>query len=150
MICPKLNLVFKSPFFSKLKEKFINYDVNQSAFIQGRLITDNILAAFETLHSMQTRMWDKVGFMSVKLDISKAYDRVEWPFLEAAMTRLGFADRWVQLVMTCVQIVSYSVIVNGNRVGKIITSRGIRQGNPISLRGRQNRAKPHCPALTSF
>jgi hypothetical protein len=49
----------------------------QSAFIPGRLITDNILAIYETLHSMQTRMWSKVGFMGIKLDMSKTYDRVE-------------------------------------------------------------------------
>lgn len=105
---------------------------HQSAFIQGRLITDNIFAAFETLHSMQTRMRGKKRFMGLKLDMSKAYDRVEWPFLEAAMARLGFAERWVQLVMTCVRTVSYSVIVNGNRVGKICLTRGIRQGDLIS------------------
>jgi hypothetical protein len=46
----------------------------QSAFILGRLITDNILAAYETMHTMQTRMWNKVGYMGIKLDMSKAYD----------------------------------------------------------------------------
>jgi hypothetical protein len=50
---------------------------NQSAFLPRRLITDNILAAYETLHTMHTRLWSKVGFMGIKLDISKAYDRVK-------------------------------------------------------------------------
>ena len=49
----------------------------QSVFISGRLITDNILAAYETLHTMHTRLGGKKSFMTVKLDMSKAYDRVE-------------------------------------------------------------------------
>ena len=49
----------------------------QSAFIPGRLIIDNILTPYETLHTMHTQMWSKVGYMGIKLDMSKAYDRVE-------------------------------------------------------------------------
>jgi hypothetical protein len=105
---------------------------SQSAFISGRLITDNIIAAYETMHIMQTRMWSKTGYMGIKLDMSKAFDRVEWSFLEAVMHKLGFADAWVRLVMNCVKSVRYSVVVNGNVVGNIIPSRGIRQGDPIS------------------
>jgi hypothetical protein len=105
----------------------------QSAFIPGRLITDNILAAYETLHSIQTRMWSKVGFMDIKLDMSKAYDRVKWSFLEAVLIQLGLTERWVNLVITYIRTVSYSVVVNGNLVGLIRPSRGIRQGAPYPL-----------------
>lgn len=50
---------------------------NQSAFIHGRLITDNILVAFEALHTMNERMKGREGYMVLKLDMSKAYDRVQ-------------------------------------------------------------------------
>jgi hypothetical protein len=105
---------------------------SQSAFISGRLITDNIIAAFETMHSMHTRMWGRTGYMGIKLDMSKAYDRVEWLFLEAVMAKLGFDPLWIKMIMVCVSTVSYSVAVNGNVVGKIFPSRGLRQGDPIS------------------
>ena len=49
----------------------------QSVFIANRLITDNILIAFESLHHMKTSCIGKKGFMAMKLDMSKAYDRVE-------------------------------------------------------------------------
>ncbi|XP_062162097.1 uncharacterized protein LOC133869155 [Alnus glutinosa] len=80
----------------------------------------------------EARMWSKMGFMGLKLDMSKAYDKVEWGFLESAMLRMGFETKWVHLIMACVRSVHYSVLVNGNLVGDIRPSRGIRQGDPIS------------------
>ncbi|XP_062170581.1 secreted RxLR effector protein 78-like [Alnus glutinosa] len=70
--------------------------------------------------------------MGIKLDMSKAYDRVELKFLEALMIRMGFDERWVFLIMQCVTSVQYSVIINGSLVGDIRPSRGIRQRDPIS------------------
>ena len=105
----------------------------QSTFIPGRLIIDNVLTAYETLHTMQSRMYGKSGFVAIKLDMSKAYDRVELVFLEAVMKKLGFAQRWVNLIMMCVCTTTFSVIVNGQPMGQIFPSRGIRQGDPISL-----------------
>ncbi|XP_059441954.1 uncharacterized protein LOC132174292 [Corylus avellana] len=104
----------------------------QSAFIPGRLIIDNVLAAYETLHTMHSRMWGKNEFMAIKLDMRKAYDRVEWRLLETVMLRMGFNSRWIHLIMMCVSTAQYAVLVNGSPKGKIYTSRGLRQSDPLS------------------
>ena len=64
---------------------------------------------------MTNHKMGKTGYMTVKLDMSKAYDRVEWVFLEEIMRKLGFEERWINLTMVCVKSVSYSILVNGNQ-----------------------------------
>lgn len=71
--------------------------------------------------------------MAIKFDVSKAYDKLEWSFHDAMMRRLGFDDVWIDRVMTCVSAVSYSMLVNGQSSSIIKPSRGLRQGDPISL-----------------
>jgi hypothetical protein len=70
--------------------------------------------------------------MALQLDVSKAYDRMKWDFLELIIRRLGFDERWVFLVMTCVRTFKYSVIINGQAYYEITPSHGLRQGDPLS------------------
>ena len=104
----------------------------QSAFMHGMLITDNVLVSFETMHHISNKKIGKMGEITLKLDMSKAYDRVEWGCLEKIMEKLGFDERWRGLVMRCVRTVTYSIKINGSPKGHIIPSRGIHQGDPLS------------------
>ena len=98
----------------------------QNAFVHERLIADNVLVAFETMHHIIQKKGGAMGNMALKLDMSKDYDRVEWVWLEKIMSKLGFDEKWKKLVMQCVTSVTYSVRVNGKPRGHITPTRGIQ------------------------
>ena len=62
---------------------------------------DNVLLSYELIHYLNSKRKGKEGLAAIRLDISKAYDRVEWSFLEEMMIKLSFARCWVDLIMTC-------------------------------------------------
>jgi len=101
-------------------------DESQSAFVPGSLISDNVLVAFETMHSIDQKRKGKEVFMVVKLDMSKTYDRVEWVYMKAMMRRMGLNERWISLILMCVSMVEYSMLINGEEKGKIILTRWLR------------------------
>ena len=105
---------------------------NQSAFIAGRLITNNVLIAFKMMHYLEHKKEGKDCYMAFKFDMSKAYDTVEWGFIEQVMRKLGFHERWIGLIMRCITTVSYSVLINEVAHGNIVPSRGLHQGDPLS------------------
>jgi hypothetical protein len=78
---------------------------SQSAFIPGRMITDNALIDFECIHAIQQDNTNRSNICAYKLDLAKAYDRVDWKYLESVLTKLVFHRKWVQWVMECVTIV---------------------------------------------
>ncbi|GAU12587.1 hypothetical protein TSUD_131970 [Trifolium subterraneum] len=91
----------------------------QSAFVEGRSILDNALIGTEVIHALKRKTKGRRGELALKIDISKAYDKVDWGFLRGVMTRTGFTDVWIRWVMMCVSSVNYSVLMNYDRVGHI-------------------------------
>jgi len=82
---------------------------------------------------MKAKTRGEEKYVALKLDISKAYDRMDWNYLRAVMNKMGFHNRWIHWMSMCVESVDYSVLVNGTQVDPIIPGRGIRQGDPLSL-----------------
>jgi hypothetical protein len=97
----------------------------QSVFIPGRMIM-NVLIAFECLHSIRNGNSNCKRYEAFKLDLSKAYDRVDWGYLKGILGRLGFHSKWLQWIMECVSTVNYSIHYNNMMLNPFKLSRGLR------------------------
>lgn len=103
---------------------------SQSAFIQGRNITDNIFLAQELFRHYSCKKYSPR--CALKIDLTKAYDSISWAFLSEVLTAFGCPLVFVQWIMECVSTATYSLSINGSIHGFIAGKRGLRQGDPIS------------------
>lgn len=104
---------------------------NQCAFVPWRLIHDNIFIAHEAFHYLNCKKSGVNFDVALKVDMNKAYDRLEWSFIEKVLLWLGFCVEWVEKIMLCLSSVHYNLLLSGRKVASFKPGRGLRQGDPL-------------------
>ncbi|RVX09324.1 LINE-1 retrotransposable element ORF2 protein [Vitis vinifera] len=102
---------------------------SQGAFIEGRHILDAVLIANEVVDEKRRSGEEGIVF---KIDFEKAYDHVDWGFLDHVLQRKGSSRKWRSWIRGCLSSSSFAILVNGNAKGWVKASRGLRQGDPLS------------------
>lgn len=106
-------------------------DPAQCAFVPNRHSQDNIVVAQEIFHSMRTKKGKK-GWMAIKIDLEKAYDRLKWDFVRDTLEDIGIPGNIIQLIWFCMSTSKMRLLWNGEILEEFKPERGIRQGDPIS------------------
>lgn len=104
---------------------------NQGAFVAWRWIADNTVLAHELVHKVKSYK-GKWRLMMAKIDLGKAYDRLEWPFINIVLRSRGFSELFGKMVYGYFSSVHYNLFINGNSVREFVSMIGLMQGGPLS------------------
>ena len=104
----------------------------QASFVLGRLIQDNSIIAHELFHSMKKKK-GKGGYIALKVDMEKAFDKMEWSFIDEVLKCFGFSNKWIGWISQCISTPTFSILLNGGSYGFFHPQRCLRQGDPLSL-----------------
>ncbi|KAL5543968.1 hypothetical protein UlMin_007752 [Ulmus minor] len=126
-----LVLILKVPNPTKLNHYRPISVCNINAFVPGRSIHDNSVMVQEVIHSMRKKRGCG-GWMALKIDLEKAYDRMNWSFIWSVLEAFGFHVRWINWVRTCCSSVAMNVMINGAVFQSFRPARGLRQRDPLS------------------
>lgn len=131
--CNKMYKLVSKTILNRLKPfmSSIIHD-SQSAFVEKRLITDSFIIAFEAFHSMSPEKINGSNNFAMKLDLIKAFDMIEWNYLDSVMLAMKFPRTLVSLIMRCTRFVQFLVLVNSIPTTSFSLTRGICQGDPLS------------------
>ncbi|KAF7828542.1 reverse transcriptase [Senna tora] len=105
---------------------------NQGAYIQGRKARDNVIISQEIIHSFKKKRGTKWGWMIIKLDLEKAFDKVDWSFIISLLHKFDFPSSLINLIESSLSSVRHKILINGGTSNEITPSRGIQQGDPLS------------------
>lgn len=131
-LCNVIYKIIAKSLAERLKPHLPNFiDHSQAAFIKNRHISSNIIITQEIIHSFNLKSRHQQAFL-LKIDLEKAFDKLEWSFIEAALRRLGIHSHFISLIHACISTPTFSILVNGEPSNEFTSQRGIRQGCPLS------------------
>lgn len=131
-LCCTVYKVITKIIVSRIRPYLIKWiSPNQASYVPGRHIADNIMITQEILHKCRVTHGNK-GFLVWKIDLSKAYDKLNWNFIEQVLYELQLPPLLTKLIMHCISSASFQITINGDLSDKFCAGRGIRQGDPLS------------------
>jgi hypothetical protein len=125
-LCNVIYKIISKSLADRIKPHLPDYiSQSQSAFIAGRHISSNVILTQEIIHSFKLKSWTSQAFL-LKIDLAKAFDRLEWSFISQALTRIGFSPHFINLIYTCISTPSLSILINHEPTPFFYPQRGLR------------------------